>query len=126
MNNYDIKGIGTVKISEEVIGVISAIAASEIKGVSGLEPHTDNGITTIFTGKKGVAKSAKGIKVTLNADSAVIDMNLSVQYGFNIPEVVEAVQKNVATTVETITGLSVSKVNILVNNIVVKEMESSK
>lgn len=120
---YDIKGIGLVKISEDVVGVIAGIAANDIKGVSGLNPTTSGGVTQVFTGKRNVTK---GVKVTITENNAVIDLTLSVEYGFNIPEVVEAVQKNVIEVVETITGLKVDKVNVLVNNIVVKEADNPK
>lgn len=120
-NNYNIKGMGFVRISEDVVGVIAGIAASEVKGVSDLNPQTTGGITQIFSGKNKVAKGIKGVKVTLNELDAIIDMVISVEYGYKIPEVVQEVQKNVISNVESITGLKVSKVNIVVNNIYVKE-----
>lgn len=119
---YDVSGVGTVKISEEVVGVIAGIAATEIEGVSGLNPTTTRGITQVFTGKRNVTK---GVKVTIDEKKSTIDMIMSVEYGYNIPEVVQAVQENVMTTVENITGLKVSEVNIMVNNISVKKQEAA-
>jgi uncharacterized alkaline shock family protein YloU len=113
-------GQGVVKISEDVVGVIAGIAASEIKGVAGLSATLTGGITQVVTGKRNVTK---GVKVTVGEKDAIIDMILSVEYGFRIPEVVEKVQENVLTTVEAITGLKVSAVNIFVNNIYVKGKE---
>lgn len=117
---YDVSGVGTVKISEEVVGVIAGIAAAEIDGVSGLNPTTTRGITQVFTGKRNVTK---GVKVTIDEKKSTIDIVMSVEYGYNIPEVVQAVQENVMTTVENITGLKVSEVNIIVSNISVKKQE---
>ena len=113
-------GQGVVKISEDVVGVIAGIAASEIKGVAGLSATLTGGITQVVTGKRNVTK---GVKVTVGEKDAIIDMIISVEYGFRIPEVVEKVQENVLTTVEAITGLKVSAVNIFVNNIYVKGKE---
>lgn len=118
---YDVSGIGTVKISEEVVGVIAGIAASEVEGVTGLNPTTTEGITQVFTGKRNVTK---GVKVTINEGEAQVDMVLSVEYGYSIPELMEKVQKNVKETVENITGLEISNVNILVSNISVKKADS--
>lgn len=118
---YGVSGIGTVKISEDVVGVIAGIAASEIEGISGLNPTTAGGITQVFTGKRNVTK---GVKVLINGADAVVDMIVSVDYGVSIPEVIEKVQKNVSETVENITGLKVSKINILVNNISVRKPEN--
>lgn len=119
---YDVSGVGTVKISEEVVGVIAGIAATEIEGVSGLNPTTTRGITQVFTGKRNVTK---GVKVTIDEKKSTIDIVMSVEYGYNIPDVVQAVQENVMTTVENITGLKVSEVNIMVNNISVKKQETT-
>lgn len=117
---YDVSGIGTVKISEEVVGVIAGIAAAEIEGVSGLNPTITRGITQVFTGKRNVTK---GVKVTIGEESAVIDIVMSVEYGYNIPSVVKQVQENIMETVATITGLKVSEVNIIVNNISIKKQD---
>ena len=117
---YDVAGVGTVKISEEVVGVIAGIAATEIEGVSGLNPTTTRGITQVFTGKRNVTK---GVKVTIGEERSTIDMIMSVEYGYNIPDVVNKVQANVMETVENITGLKVAEVNIMVNNISVKKQE---
>lgn len=121
MPNYDAKGIGTVKISEEVVSVIAGIAASEVEGVTDLNPTTTGGITQVFTGKRNVTK---GVKVNIGENEATIDMILSVQYGYSIPKVMEQVQQNVAETVYNITGLKVTHVNVLVHNITIKEQET--
>lgn len=118
---YDVSGMGTVKISEEVVGVIAGIAASEIEGVTGLNPTTTGGITQVFTGKRNVTK---GVKVTITEGDSTVDMIISVEYGFSIPEVVAKVQENVKVSVENITGLKVHQVNVLVNNITVKKVEN--
>lgn len=114
------QGHGVVKISEDVVGVIAGIAASEIEGIQGLHPTLTGGITQVVTGKRNVTK---GVKVTVGERDAIIDMVVSIEYGFRIPEVVQKAQVNVKETVETITGLKVSAVNVYVNNIYVKEKE---
>lgn len=118
-DKYDVSGIGTIKISEDVVGVIAGVAANEVEGVSGLNTQTNNGVTRVFTGKRNVNK---GVKIAITDNNAVIDIMLSVDYGHNIPEVVRNVQKTVKETVETITGINVTEVNIFVSNITVKKM----
>lgn len=46
-------------------------------------------------------------------------MAISVEYGIKIPDLVYKVQDNVKNTVQAITGLKVSMVNIYVQNIVI-------
>lgn len=113
---------GIVKISDEVVSVIAGIAAGEIKGVEELQ-QSGNNISQLLKGKKNVAKN---VKVTLNEENAIIDLNLAVEYGVKIPEVVNSVQENVKKTVEAITGLKVEAVNINVQNIYLPKTEKEE
>lgn len=119
--NYE-ENQGIVKISDEVVSVIAGIAAGEIKGVEELQ-QAGNNISQLLKGKKNVAKS---VKVTLNEENAIIDLNLAVEYGVKIPEVVSSVQENVKKTVEAITGLKVEAVNINVQNIYLPKTEKEE
>ena len=113
--------IGIVKISDEVVSVIAEIAADEIKGIVEIPPGVSSNITQILKGKK--ASSGKSVKVTLEEDKATIEINVAVEYGMRIPEVVASVQENVKRTVEAMTGLKVDKVNVNVQNIYVPKQE---
>lgn len=121
--NKDEMNIGIVKISDEVVSVIAGIAASEITGVVEISPGVTTGITQMITGRKNVGK---GVKVTVEDGATSVDIILSVLYGVRIPEVVSQVQENVKKTVEAITGLKVSAVNVFVQNIVVPKDEEKK
>ncbi|NLC66483.1 MAG: Asp23/Gls24 family envelope stress response protein [Clostridium sp.] len=112
------EGYGVVKISEDVVGVIAGIAASELEGIRGLSATTTGGITQVVTGKRNLAK---GVKVTVGDNDAIIDLVFGVEYGRRIPEIVSSVQEKVKETVETITGLKVSGVNVFVNDVYQKE-----
>lgn len=121
MNNMNYEeNLGIVKISDEVVSVIAGIAAEEINGVEDLQHLVGSNISQLLKGKKNIGKN---VRVTLNEDYAIIDLNLAVEYGVKIPEVVGAVQENVKRTVETMTGLKVSSVNINVQSIFVPKTE---
>lgn len=115
--------VGIVKISDEVVSVIAGIAAQEIDGVSDYQIVGSNNLSSILKGKKALGKSTK---VTLLDDKATIDINLSVEYGVKIMEVVSKVQDNVKRTVEAMTGLVVEAVNIYVQNIYMPKKEESE
>lgn len=128
MDNLNNDGsIGIVKISDEVVSVIAGIAAEEIQGVVEFQQGVGNNITNLLKPKKS---SGKSVKVTLGENSAVIDLNLSVQYGLKIQEVIESVQENVKKTVEAMTGLKVDAINVNVQSIYqlkeVKEVKETK
>ncbi len=112
--------VGIVRISDEVIGVIASLAASEIEGVAGMSAGLVEDISKKLTGKKNISK---GVKVTMDNDSAV---HMSVEYGIKIPDMCLKVQKNVKNTVETMTGLNVSLVNINVQNIIFPKMNKEE
>jgi uncharacterized alkaline shock family protein YloU len=118
--NKENTNLGIVKISDEVIGVISAIAASEIDGI--VEVDT-KGLAHKIKSKKHLGKA---VKVNMDTDAAVIEIAVAVKYGINIPGVISEVQENIKRTVEAITGLSVKLVNVVVQNIVISKNEEPK
>lgn len=112
--------MGIVKISDEVVGVIAGLATTEINGIVGMSASLVGGITQILSGKKNLSK---GVKVTVGENSAAIDLYVVVEYGVKIPEVALQVQENVKRAVETMTGLTVSGVNIHVQNVMIPKSE---
>ena len=60
------------------------------------------------------------------AINEAIELNVAVEYGMRIPEVVASVQENVKRTVEAMTGLKVDKVNVNVQNIYVPKQEQQE
>lgn len=114
MENFNNENIGIVKISDEVVSVIAGIAAEEIDGVMEFQHGVTNNISQLLKGKKA---SGKSVKVTLEEDRAKIEMAVTVEYGVKILDVIGAVQENVKNTVEAMTGLIVSSVDIYVQNI---------
>ncbi len=104
---------GNVYISEEVLAGISAAAALEIEGVSGLTANLGSDIAELL-GKKSLAK---GVSVKTEEDKVVVTLSILMAYGHTIPEVGKAVQEAVKNAVESMTGLEVSAVNVNVAGI---------
>lgn len=116
--------MGIVKISDEVVGIIAGLAAAEVKGIVGLNETLVGGITQKLSVKKGI--HSKGVKVNVGEDSASIDIYVIVEYGVKIPDIALLVQENVKKTVESMTGLNVSAVNIFVQNVIFPNIKKSK
>ena len=104
---------GNVYISEEVLAGISAAAALEIEGVSGLTANLGSDIAELL-GKKSLAK---GVSVKTEDDKVVVTLSILMAYGHTIPEVGKAVQEAVKNAVESMTGVKVTAVNINVSGI---------
>ena len=100
--------LGTVKIADDVVAVIAGLAATEVKGVASMAGNISNELMS----KMGVKNLAKGVKVEMIGKSVRADPNLIVEYGYNIPAVSQKVQEKVKSTIENMTGLEVTDVNI--------------
>ena len=111
--------VTSVKISDEVVATIAAIAAAEIEGVGGMFGTKAGEIIEKF----GMKSSAKGVKVEINDGCVTIHMNILAAYGYQIPQVCEAVQAAVKQSVEGMTGLKVVEISITVHGIVQKDGE---
>ena len=82
------------------------------------------GISEVFSGKKNMAK---GIKVDKTEATAKIDVNIIVEYGSRIPDVAYEIQTRVKKSVENMTGLKVSEVNVHVQGVKTeKEVEEKE
>ena len=106
--------VTSVRISDDVVATIAAIAAGEIDGVGGMCGSRAGDIIE----KLGKKNSARGVKVEVENGNVKINMNLLASYGYKIQTVCEEVQAAVKSSVEGMTGLHVSEVSIVVQGIV--------
>lgn len=109
-----------LNISEDVIGIIAGLAASEVEGIAGMTLGFVDGINQILGSNK---KYSKGVKIELDGKKVTVDLYVNVTYGVKIPDVAWAAQNAVKTAVETMTGLEVSSVNINVQGITFDKKE---
>ena len=103
-----------LNISEDVIGIIAGLAASEVEGIAGMTLGFVDGINQILGSSK---KYSKGVKIELNGKKVTVDIFVNVKYGVRIPDVAWAAQTAVKNAVENMTGLEVAAVNINVQGI---------
>ena len=113
---------GKINISEEVIAVVSGVAASEVKGVSGMSNSLAGGITDLI-GKKNYSK---GVKVNIDGNEVKISIAITVDFGVNIPAVACEVQDKIKREVETMTSLNVVAVDVSVNALAMPKTEKGK
>ena len=115
--------MGDVKIHENVISALVRQAALEQEGVSRLAGSALVDDIANLVGSRRM--QARAINVELAEDSRVgIEIKLNLIFGYRIPEVAERVQKAIISTVEEITGMTVMKVNVLIQEIEEPVIES--
>ena len=113
------KSLGDVVIANEVLAIIAGIAATEVEGVHSM----DGGWSGDFISKLGIKDLARGVKVQVKEGEVKLDLSLNMEYGYAIPKVSDLVQDKVSASINNMTGLTVSEVNIRISGVVNKENE---
>ena len=113
------KSLGDVVIANEVLAIIAGIAATEVEGVHSM----DGGWSGDFISKLGIKDLARGVKVQVREGEVKVDLSLNMEYGYAIPKVSNLVQDKVSASINNMTGLTVSEVNIRISGVVNKENE---
>lgn len=112
-NTYSIQSdasLGEVKIADEVVAIIAALAATEVEGVDSMAGN----ITNELISRLGMKNLSKGVKVDVLEGVVTVSLSLNLKYNYSIPEVTRKVQEKVKNAVENMTGLEVADVNIKV------------
>jgi uncharacterized alkaline shock family protein YloU len=118
---------GSTSISDSVVSKIAGIASQEVDGIrmgSGGSQAVSGILGSITGGSSG--SQTQGVSVEVGQEEAAIDLTLTAEYGKSIPQLAEAVRRNVANRVESLVGLRVNEVNIMVSNIFFPQQEAEQ
>ena len=108
--------VGAVQIADDVVAMIASLAATEVEGVGALVGNISNELMS----KVGMKKLTKGVKVEVINKKVIVDLAITLEYGYNIPATCRKVQDQVKTAVENMTSLDVENVNIRIAGVNVK------
>ena len=120
-NIYNIKEdgmTGYVHIADEVLAIIAGLAAREVEGVSKLTGNLPNELAS----RLGKKNHAKGVRIELSGSEVMVELTLEILYDYNIKSVSAAVQNKVKQAIETMTGLTVTEVNIRIAGVKIKDV----
>jgi uncharacterized alkaline shock family protein YloU len=115
---------GNTTISDSVVAKIAGIAAQEVEGIrmgSGASQAV-GGILGSITG----GSQTQGVSVEVGQEEAALDLTLTAEYGKSIPQLAEAVRRNVINRVESLVGLRVTEVNVTVSNVFFPQQEAEE
>lgn len=112
-------GKGEVKIADEVVAIIAALAATEVEGVASMAGN----ITNELISRLGMKNLSKGVKVDVLESVVTVSLTLNLKYNYSVVEVSGKVQEKVKNAIENMTGLEVADVNIKVAGV---EMENQE
>lgn len=104
---------GVTKIADSVVSRIAGLAAREVPGVHDL---TTANISEAFRGLPGRVtgqeQSDRGVAVQVGEVECIVDLNVVVDYEASIPQVADALRRNVSQRLQTMTGLETKAINI--------------
>lgn len=108
---------GEVSIENSVVATIATVASQEVDGVLSL------GGKFSFGELLGMKDTDRGVKVEVEGNTAIIDMAVKIEYGRNMYEAAQELQKRVRDIVNSMTGMEVI-VNVKINGVIMKEKAS--
>jgi uncharacterized alkaline shock family protein YloU len=111
---------GTTSVADSVVAKIAGIAAREVSGVHQMGSGAARALGAIkemLPVGGNMPAPTQGVTVEVGETEAAIDLDLVVEYGVSIPDLSKSVRNNVIQRVERMTGLSVTEVNISVDDI---------
>ena len=114
MNGFVDTGLGKITIDTDVIATYAGSVAVEFFGIVGM---------AAVIMKDGLVKLLKrdslkhGINVTIADNKITLDFHVIVAYGVSISAVSDNLISNVKYKVEEFTGLTIEKINILVEGV---------
>lgn len=108
---------GTVKIADDVVAMIAALASMEVEGVAGTQGNMGNDLLS----KVGIKNVAQGVKVNITGDEVKVNIALIIKYGYNIPNISSKVQDKIQQAIESMTELKVVDVDVRIAGVDIKK-----
>lgn len=123
---------GTTTIDNIVVSKIAAAAAQEIGGIHGMGSGGVGGtlsgalssVTGALPGGNSNQPSTQGVTVEVGNEEAVVNLNIIVDYGARIPQVIEALRRNISDRLQTLTGLTARAINVEVSDVYFPEQQN--
>lgn len=109
---------GRTSIADAVVAKIAGIATREVSGVHALGGGAARAVGAIRDRIPGSRTNlSQGVAVEVGERQAAVDVDLVADYGVSIADLAEGVRRNVIASVERMTGLEVTEVNITVHDV---------
>jgi len=109
---------GRTTVADGVVQKIAGLAAREVSGVYALGGGAARAFGALRERIPGATQAAgQGVAVEVGETQAAVDLDIVTEYGAPIAEVARSVRRNVISSVEGMTGLQVTEVNIAVNDV---------
>lgn len=109
---------GRTTIADTVVSKIAGIATREISGVADLGGGAARTMGSLVERIPGASQSlSQGVSVEVGERQAAVDLDITAEYGVAIADLAAAIRRNVISSVQRMTGLEVTEVNVTVHDI---------
>ncbi|MGL4172959.1 MAG: Asp23/Gls24 family envelope stress response protein [Actinomycetota bacterium] len=110
--------LGRTTVADTVVAKIAGIAAREVAGFYALGGGTARAVGALRERIPGSRTNhSQGVSVEVGERQAAVDIELIAEYGVAVTDVAAGIRRNVITSVERMTGLDVTEVNIDVRDV---------
>lgn len=107
---------GRTSIADGVVAKIAGIATREVDGVYAVGGGAARALGAVRE-RIGGKSHGQGVSVEVGERQAAADVDVVVEYGYAIADVADGIRRNVIRSVERMTGLEVTEVNVTVGDI---------
>lgn len=108
---------GVTTIADVVVSKIAGIATREVDGVYDLGGQAARVVGKLRETLPGSPSLTQGVSVEVGERQAAIDIGIVADYGIAIHDLAEGIRSNVISSVENMTGLEVTEVNVTVHDV---------
>jgi uncharacterized alkaline shock family protein YloU len=109
---------GVTTIADTVVSKIAGIAAKDVSGVHALGGGAARAVGALRERIPGSRiNHSQGVSVEVGERQAAVDIELIAEYGVAIADLASAVRRNVIASVERMTGLEVTEVNLEISDV---------
>ena len=116
---------GRTTIADTVVAKIAGIATREVSGVYELGGGAARAVGALRERIPGSSTNhSQGISVEVGERQAAIDIQLVAEYGVSIADLAPGIRRNVIASIERMTGLDVTEVNIEVQDVHIESDEN--
>jgi len=106
--------LGQVTVDEDVITKVAGYAALECYGIVGMaSKRSTDGIVQLM----GRENLGRGERIQATDDSVTVDLFIIVEYGISISAVASTIIDQVKYKIEHLTGVTVERVNVSIEDI---------
>ncbi|ACZ88862.1 Asp23/Gls24 family envelope stress response protein [Streptosporangium roseum] len=107
---------GRIKVADEVVEKVAALAALEVAGVADLGSGLTDAVVPIRE-RAGARRGPRGVSAHVQDRTVAVDVAIVAEYGHVVMDVANEVKTNVARTVSRMLGMRVVEVNVNVDDV---------